>query len=147
MENIKQAGQAAVEKVKEVSSGASYEANKEAAKNDNLSASSRISHGVNAVGDKIDEKSHEAKKEGHKEIAEEKGVIGQIGDTISNAYHYVAEKVSEVTSGASYEANKEKVKDSDNTVGERVGAGFSAVGDKIEEKAHKAKAEAHKESL
>jgi len=53
----------------------------------------------------------------------------------------------EVTSGASYEANKEKVKDSDNTVGERVGAGFSAVGDKIEEKAHHAKAEAHKEAL
>jgi hypothetical protein len=39
------------------------------------------------------------------------------------------------------------VKDSDNTVGERVGAGFSAVGDKIEEKSHKAKAEAHKQSL
>ncbi len=39
------------------------------------------------------------------------------------------------------------MKDSDNTLGERVGAGFSAVGDKIEEKAHKAKAEAHKESL
>jgi hypothetical protein len=53
----------------------------------------------------------------------------------------------ETTSGASYEANKEKVKDSDNTVGERVGAGFSAVGDKIEEKTHKAKAEAHKQAL
>ncbi len=39
------------------------------------------------------------------------------------------------------------MKDSDNTVGERVGAGFSAVGDKIEEKSHKAKAEAHKEAL
>ena len=91
-------------------------------------------------------------------------MIGQIGDTISNAYNYVAEKVhgtlttkffidifvfyfSEATSATSYEANKEKVKDSDNTVGERVGAGFSAVGDKIEEKAHKAKAEAHKEAL
>ena len=53
----------------------------------------------------------------------------------------------EATSGTSYEANKAKVKDSDNTVGERVGAGFSAVGDKIEEKAHKAKAEAHKQAL
>jgi hypothetical protein len=95
----------------------------------------------------VEEKGHEAKKEGYKEGAQEKGVIGQIGDTLSNAYHYVAEKVSEATSGASYEANKEKVKDSDNTVGERVGAGFSAVGDKIEEKAHKGKAEAHKEAL
>ncbi len=36
----------------EVSSGASYEANKEAAKNDNLSAGSRVSHGVDAVKDK-----------------------------------------------------------------------------------------------
>jgi len=53
----------------------------------------------------------------------------------------------EATSAASYEGNKEKVKDSDNTLGERVGAGFSAVGDKLEEKAHKAKAEAHKEAL
>ncbi|CAF4190845.1 unnamed protein product [Rotaria sp. Silwood2] len=142
MENIKDA---------EVSSGASYEANKEAAKNDNLSASSRISHGVDAVKDKefnvVDEKHHEANKEVYKENAEEKGVIGQIGDTLSHAYHYVAEKVSEVTSGASYEANKETVKDSDNTIGERAGAGFSAVGDKIEEKSHKAKAEAHKEAL
>ncbi len=36
----------------EVSSGASYETNKEAAKNSNLSASNRISHGANAVQDK-----------------------------------------------------------------------------------------------
>jgi len=147
MQNIKDAASAVSEKAKEVTSGSSYEAHKEAAKNDNLSASSRVSHGIDACKDKVEEKGHEAKKEGHKECAQEKGVIGQIGDTISNAYNYVAEKVSEVTSGASYEANKEKVKDSDNTVGERVGAGFSAVGDKIEEKSHKAKAAAHKESL
>lgn len=36
----------------EVSSGASYEANKEAAKNENLSAGSRIGHGIDAVKDK-----------------------------------------------------------------------------------------------
>jgi hypothetical protein len=42
----------------------------------------------------VDEKGHEAKKEAYKEGAEEKGVIGQIGDTISNAYNFVAEKVS-----------------------------------------------------
>jgi len=95
----------------------------------------------------VGRKCNEAKKEAYKEGAQEKGVIGQIGDTISNAYNFVAEKVSEATSGASYEANKEKVKDSDNTLGERVGAGFSAVGDKVEEKSHKAKAEAHKEAL
>jgi hypothetical protein len=36
----------------EVSSGTSYQANKEAAKNDNLSAGTRISHGADAVKDK-----------------------------------------------------------------------------------------------
>jgi len=138
---------AAGEKVKEVTSGASYEANKEAAKNENLSAKTRVTHGADAVKDKIDEKSHEAKKEAYKEGAEEKGVIGQICDTLSHAYNYVAEKVSEVTSGASYEANKEKAKDSDNPVGQRIGAGVSAVGDKIEEKSHKAQAAAHKEAM
>lgn len=39
------------------------------------------------------------------------------------------------------------MKDSDNSFGERVGAGFSAVGDKIEEKSHKTKAEAHKQAI
>jgi len=53
----------------------------------------------------------------------------------------------EVTSGTSYEANKEKAKDSDNPIGERIGAGFSAVGDKVEEKSHKAQAAAHKEAM
>ncbi len=48
---------------------------------------------IKSAGFLVDEKSHEAKKEGYKEAAEERGVIGQIGDTISNAYHYVAEKV------------------------------------------------------
>ena len=100
----------------EVASGSAYEAHKEAAKNDNLSAGSRIGHGIEAVKSKgkpfvrcsslehnlfflsfrrtAEEKGHEAKKEAHKEAAEERGVIGQIGDTISNAYHYVTEKVS-----------------------------------------------------
>jgi hypothetical protein len=55
--------------------------------------------------------------------------------------------ILEATSATSYEGHKQEVKDSDNTLGERVGAGFSAVGDKIEEKSHKAKAEAHKEAL
>ncbi|CAF3405968.1 unnamed protein product [Rotaria sp. Silwood1] len=91
----------------------------------------------------IEDKSNETKKES----AEERGVISHIGDTISNAYHYVAEKVHEATSVVSFETNKEKVKDSDNTVGERVEAACSAIGDKTEEKVHQAKAEAHKEAI
>ena len=42
----------------------------------------------------VEEKGHEAKKEAHKENIENKGVLGQIGDSIANAYHYVTEKVS-----------------------------------------------------
>ena len=38
--------------VLEVASGSSYEANKEAAKNDHLSAGSRVGHGIDAVKDK-----------------------------------------------------------------------------------------------
>lgn len=56
-------------------------------------------------------------------------------------------QILEATSAASYEGHKEQAKDSDNTVGQRIGAGISAVGDKIEEKSHKAQAAAHKEAL
>lgn len=38
--------------ISEVSSGVSYQGNKEAAKNENLSAGSRIGHGIDAVKDK-----------------------------------------------------------------------------------------------
>ncbi|CAF0890163.1 unnamed protein product [Rotaria sp. Silwood1] len=129
MQNVKDAAHAIAEKVKGVTSGASHEANKEATKTNNLSI--------------VEDKSNETKKES----AEERGVISHIGDTISNAYHYVAEKVHEATSVVSFETNKEKVKDSDNTVGERVEAACSAIGDKTEEKVHQAKAEAHKEAI
>jgi hypothetical protein len=103
----------------EVTSGASYEANKKAAQNDNLPIGTRFGHGIDAVKDKgmllasdlscririifdclywfvlVEQNGHEAKKDAHMEAAtDERGVIGQIGDTISNAYHYVAEKVS-----------------------------------------------------
>ena len=68
MQNIKDAANAVGEKAKgkklykliiiliysfiEVTSGASYESNKQAAKNDNLSAGSRVGHGIDAVKDK-----------------------------------------------------------------------------------------------
>ncbi|CAF0910425.1 unnamed protein product [Didymodactylos carnosus] len=144
MEKVKEAGQAVSEKVKEVSSGASYEANKSAAKDSDRTVGDRVGHGVDAAKDKIDEKSHEAKKEGHKE---ESGILGTAVEKVKDAYNYVAEKAQELTSGASYEANKQKAKDSDNRVGERIGAGINAVGDKIEEKSHEAQAKCHKEKL
>ncbi|CAF0787391.1 unnamed protein product [Rotaria sordida] len=129
MQNVKDAAHAIADKVKEVTSGTSHETNKEAAKTN--------------IPSTVEEKNNETKKE----TDEERGVIDHIGDTISNAYHYVAEKVHEAASVVSFETNKEKAKDSDNTVGERVGAGCSAVANKTEEKVHQAKAEGHKGAI
>jgi len=53
---VKHAADAAKDKVSETASGASYEANKAAAKDSDRSVGDRISHGVDAVKDKIDEK-------------------------------------------------------------------------------------------
>ncbi|CAF1266891.1 unnamed protein product [Didymodactylos carnosus] len=144
MEKVKEAGNAVAEKVKETTSGLSSDAHKEAAKDSNRSIGNRAGHAIDAGTDKIEEKSHEAKKEGHKE---ESGIIGTVTEKVKDAYNYVAEKAQELTSGASFEANKEKAKDSDNRVGERIGAGINAVGDKIEEKSHEAQAKYHKEQL
>ncbi|CAF0962999.1 unnamed protein product [Rotaria sordida] len=148
MQNVKDAAHAIADKVKEVTSGTSHETNKEAAKTNIPLTGRRIDRGIDIVTDKammslLEEKNNETKKE----TDEERGVIDHIGDTISNAYHYVAEKVHEAASVVSFETNKEKAKDSDNTVGERVGAGCSAVANKTEEKVHQAKAEGHKGAI
>jgi len=154
MQNVKDAANTVVEKVKETASGVSYEGNKAAAKDDSRSAGDRIGHGINAAGDKIEEKGHEAKKEAHKEAAKhgethegEGGIINTVVEKTKDAYNYVTEKISEAASAAGYEAHKEQAKDSNETVGSRVGAGINAVGDKIEEKSHCAKAEAAKQQL
>jgi len=63
------------------------------------------------------------------------------------AYNYVAEKVSEAAHAISGDANKETAKDSDQTIGTRVGAAVDAAGDKVDEKTCAAKAEAHKQNL
>lgn len=48
-------------------------------------------------------------------------------------------------SGSSAETNKEKAKDSSNTVGERVGAGVDYVKDKTQEAGHAASKEVNKQ--
>lgn len=48
-------------------------------------------------------------------------------------------------SGTSAECNKEKAKNSDNTIGERCGAGIDYVKDKAEEAGHAASKEANKQ--
>ncbi|GAA6021212.1 hypothetical protein JCM8202_001898 [Rhodotorula sphaerocarpa] len=71
-----------------------------------------------------------------------------ITNTIADAANYVSETVQEYTSGTSKEANKEVAKgNTDASIGDRVSAGFSAMGDKAEEEKHGAKAEANKQSM
>ncbi|KAL8279830.1 hypothetical protein RQP46_007680 [Phenoliferia psychrophenolica] len=72
---------------------------------------------------------------------------GSIANTVSDAANYVVESGKELLSGASKEGNKEVAKGhTDASLTDRASAGFSAVGDKIEESGHSAKADAHKES-
>ncbi|KAL8292998.1 hypothetical protein RQP46_000692 [Phenoliferia psychrophenolica] len=70
-----------------------------------------------------------------------------ITNTVSDAANYVAESVSGALSGASKEANKEVAKgNTDASLTDRASAGFSAIGDKIDESSADAKASAYKES-
>ncbi len=83
-------------------------------------------------------------------------------ETIKNACNAVGDKINvwiyfhdsiysgvffsqEVISGSSAECNKEKAKDSSNTVGERVGAGIDYAKDKVEEAGHAASKEVNKQ--
>ncbi|KAH0846977.1 Glucose-repressible protein [Fonsecaea pedrosoi] len=67
-------------------------------------------------------------------------------DTIKNTANYVGDKVNEVTSGASKEANKNVAKDSDASLGTRASAAKDAVGDKIDETKNSASAEGNKQA-
>ncbi|POY74908.1 hypothetical protein BMF94_1884 [Rhodotorula taiwanensis] len=58
------------ETVQEYTSGASKEANKEVAKDSNQSIGTRLSAGVDALGDKADESKHSAKAEANKKSAQ-----------------------------------------------------------------------------
>ncbi|GAA6042895.1 hypothetical protein JCM8097_002757 [Rhodosporidiobolus ruineniae] len=70
-----------------------------------------------------------------------------ITNTISDAVNYVSETVKEYTAGTSKEANKEVAKgNTDASLTDRASAGLDAVGDKLQESKHSAKADAHKES-
>jgi len=170
---VKKVGDAAKDKVSEVASGASYEANKAAAKDSNRSVGDRVSHGVDAVGDKVNEKKSEASKECNKEGAEHeakgyveaakekvaeayayvtggedgKGLVGTVQEKASEVCGYVAEKVSAGVSAISGDANKETAKDSNQSVGTRAGAAVDAAKDKINEKTSDVKAEAHKQNI
>ncbi|KAG9251467.1 glucose-repressible protein [Emericellopsis atlantica] len=69
MESIKQGANYVAETVQGAVSGASKEANKEVAKDSNAPIGTRMSAAKDALGDKSDESSHDAKASAHKEIA------------------------------------------------------------------------------
>ncbi|CAF2410583.1 unnamed protein product [Rotaria sp. Silwood2] len=66
-------------------------------------------------------------------------------DNIKNAAKAVEDKKHEMMSRSSAEYNKEKAKDSNNTIGERVGAGIDYCKDKIEEGGHAVSKEINKQ--
>ena len=68
-------------------------------------------------------------------------------ESIKQAANYVSESVQGATSQASKETNKEVAKDSHANVGTRASAAKDAVGDKINQSGHEAKADVHKQNV
>ncbi|EFY97275.1 hypothetical protein MHUMG1_07038 [Metarhizium humberi] len=68
-------------------------------------------------------------------------------DSLKQGANYVSETVKQATSGASKETNKQVAKDSDAPIGTRASAAKDALGDKVDEHKHDAKAEAHKQQI
>jgi len=69
MDTIKNAANYVSDTAKSATAGASKEANKSVAKDNNAPVGSRISAGVDALGDKKDEKKHDISAEGNKQAA------------------------------------------------------------------------------
>ncbi|PHH61369.1 hypothetical protein CDD81_447 [Ophiocordyceps australis] len=69
MESIKQAANYVSETVQGAASGVSKEANKEVAKDSNVNVGTRASAAKDALGDKIDQVTHDNKAEAHKQVA------------------------------------------------------------------------------
>lgn len=69
METIKNAANYVSESVQSTFATGSKEANKEVAKDSDQSIGTRLSAGIDAAKDKMDEKSHDAKAEAYKQKA------------------------------------------------------------------------------
>ncbi|KAJ4341403.1 Ras- protein rsr1 [Didymella glomerata] len=78
------------------------------------------------------------------------GIIGQIGNSISNAANYVSETVQGNSAEASKEANKQQAKGNvpgQDSVTDRVSGALGAAGDKMDQTKHEGSAEANKRSI
>ncbi|CAK7272028.1 hypothetical protein SEPCBS57363_004925 [Sporothrix epigloea] len=69
MDSIKQAGNYVSDKVNALTSEGSHEANKNVAKDSNVSVGNRLEGAGNAVKDKVDQKGYEASAESNKQAA------------------------------------------------------------------------------
>jgi len=67
-------------------------------------------------------------------------------ETVKNAVNYVSETVQGGGAEASKEANKSVAKDSNASVGTRASAAKDALGDKVDQHSHEAKADVNKEA-
>jgi len=69
MDTIKNAGNYVADKVQSTTSGASKEANKEVAKDNNAGVGTRLQAAGDAISDKTSEHKHDAKAEANKQAA------------------------------------------------------------------------------
>jgi len=139
MQNLKHAGYAASEKVQEVNQNAQYEVNKNIAQNPDNTLGTRAQAAVDAVGNKIGEKTHEMKKDYHKD---QSGITGATTN-IQHAGNAANEKFQETDQKAKYEWNTNVAQNPDITLGTRAQAAVQAVGNKIGEKTHELKKDYH----
>ena len=148
---IQHAGSAATEQAQEIGQRDQYEVNKNIAQNPDLPLGERAQGAVGAVGNKISEKTHEVKKTYHQNQAgltsEVKTSSPQQKSTISpkikGAGIAAAEHSKEIDQKAQYQINKDITKNPDLPMGERTQAAFTAVGNKVSEKAHEANKAIH----
>jgi len=80
----------------------------------------------------------------------QQGIVGATIDSVKNAANYVSESLQGNAAEASKEANKQQAKGNvpgNDSIGDRVSGGLSAVSDKIDESKHDTAAEANKRSI
>jgi len=148
---IKHAGNAALEQAKEIDQRDQYEINKNIAQNPDLPFGERAQGAAGAVGNKITEKTHEAKKAFHQNQA---GLTSDvytsspehkptISSNIKSAGIAATEHSKEIDQKAQYHLNKEIAKNPDLPMAERTQAALGTIGNKVSEKAHEANKAVH----
>jgi len=152
MSNIKHAGSAATEHAQEISQKGQYELNKNIAQNPDLPFGERAQGAVDAVGNKVSEKTHEVKKAYHQNQAgltsdvytsspEHKSTT--VDSTIQHAGSAATEHAQEIGQRGQYEMNKNMAQNPDLPMGERAQGALDAFGNKISEKTHEVKKAYH----